>query len=235
MIHGIRIEEILLISSLLLFAGILASKASTRFGIPALLLFLVVGMIAGSEGAGGIPYDDPVSAQFVGVVALAFILFAGGLETSRASLSQVLWQGLSLSTLGVLVTAVAVGWFARVVLGFGWLEGLLLGAIVSSTDAAAVFSVLRSQNIELKGSTGGLLEFESGSNDPMAVFLTTALIGLIRDRQSSWLSLIPAFFLQMVLGALLGSRRQSDGVSAQPHESGCRGLVSGSDDWLRRC
>ena len=204
MIHGIRIEEILLISSLLLFAGILASKASSRFGIPALLLFLVVGMIAGSEGPGGIPYDDPVSAQFVGVVALAYILFAGGLETSRSSFSQVLWQGLSLSTLGVFVTAALVGWLARMVLGFSWLEGLLFGSIVSSTDAAAVFSVLRSQKIGLKGTTQALLEFESGSNDPMAVFLTTALIGLLRDPQSSWLSLIPAFLLQMVLGAAFG-------------------------------
>ena len=115
-----------------------------------------------------------------------------------------MWQGLSLATLGVLATAVLTGWFATVVLGFSWLEGLLLGSIVSSTDAAAVFSVLRSQSIGLKGTTQPLLELESGSNDPMAVFLTTAVIGLLAQPGASWHALIPRFALQMALGAALG-------------------------------
>jgi cell volume regulation protein A len=161
-------------------------------------------MLAGSEGPGGIPFDDPRSAQFVGVVALAFILFAGGLDTDRNSLAKVFWPGLSLATIGVFVTAATTGWFAMRVLGFSWLEGLLLGSIISSTDAAAVFSVLRGQRIGLEGSTTPLLEFESGSNDPMAVFLTTVLIEHLRQPGSSWISIAPLFVLEMVLGGAMG-------------------------------
>ena len=200
----IPIEQILLIVAILLFVGILASKASTSLGVSALLLFLGIGMLAGSDGPGGIPFDDPGIAQFMGVIALAFILFAGGLETDQSSIRQVVWQGLSLSTIGVVLTALLVGWFTHVVLDFPWLEALLLGAIVSSTDAAAVFSVLRSQSMGLKGTTKPLLELESGSNDPMAVFLTTGLLGLLTNPDSSILSLAPAFAMQMVLGAALG-------------------------------
>jgi len=116
MLNGVSIDYILLITSVLLLLGILASKISARLSVPALALFLVVGMLAGSEGPGGIPYDDPVSAQFLGVVALIFILFAGGLDTERETFSRVLWQGLSLATLGVLLTALLVGLCARLVL-----------------------------------------------------------------------------------------------------------------------
>ena len=199
-----QIEQALVAASLLLLAAILASKASSRFGVPALALFLLIGMFAGSEGPVGIPYDDPFSAQFLGVVALAVILFAGGLGTEAASLRPVLKQGISLATIGVLVTALSVGIFASFVLGFSFLEGLLLGSIVSSTDAAAVFSVLRSQRIGLKGRTDSLLELESGSNDPMAVFLTTALLGLLADPGASVWRMVPVFFLQMGVGALAG-------------------------------
>jgi cell volume regulation protein A len=185
-------------------AGIGASRVSTRLGIPALLLFLLIGMLAGSEGPGGIPFDDPAIAQFVGVIALAFILFSGGLDTQRGSLTAVVWQGVSLSTLGVLITAVIVGWAATLILGVSFLEGMLLGAIVSSTDAAAVFSVLRTQSIGLKGTTKPLLELESGSNDPMAVFLTTGMISLLTGASSGVMGLTGAFVLQMVLGAALG-------------------------------
>lgn len=204
MLAGIMIEDILLVTSLLLFLGVLASKASNHLGVPALVLFIAVGMLAGSEGPGGIPFDDPQRAQILGVVALIFILFAGGLETDRKTLSQVLWQGLSLATVGVIITAVLVAWFATIVLHFSWLEGFLLGSIVSSTDAAAVFSVLRSQRIGLKGSTTPLLELESGSNDPMAVFLTMAVIGLLGKSSASWVSILPMFALQMSVGAIMG-------------------------------
>ncbi len=197
-------ESALIATGLLLLAGIAASKISARLGVPALLLFLALGMLAGSEGPGRIPFDDPLQAQFIGVVALAYILFFGGLETSRATLRGVLWQGLSLSTVGVLLTALLVGGFAHLVLGFQPLEGFLLGAIVSSTDAAAVFSILRSQSIGLKGQTRPLLELESGSNDPMAVFLTLAALGLIQNPSTSVSSLVGEFALQMTLGALLG-------------------------------
>jgi cell volume regulation protein A len=204
MLPSIDAEHVLFIASALLVASVVVSKASNRLGIPALLLFIGVGMLAGSEGPGRIPFDDPQSAQFVGVVALALILFAGGLETDRKTIAQVLWQGLSLATVGVLVTAALTGWFATVVLKLSWLEGLLLGAIVSSTDAAAVFSILRGQRIGLKGSTTPLLELESGSNDPMAVFLTMALIGLLRNPATPPLSLALMFVLQMGVGTAAG-------------------------------
>ena len=193
-----------MVVSLLLLAGVLASKASSRSGVPSLILFLAIGMIAGSEGPGGIPFDDFVAAQALGVVALALILFFGGLETDWRSTSGVLWRGLSLSTLGVVVTALTVGWFASFVLDVSFLEGLLLGAIVSSTDAAAVFSVLRSRGASLKGRLKPLLEFESGSNDPMAVFLTLGVIRLLQDPTASVWGLALGFVIQMALGAGIG-------------------------------
>jgi cell volume regulation protein A len=200
----IPIEQILVVAAVLLLVAVLASKASSRLGVPALLLFLAIGMLAGSEGIGGIPFDDAVLSQAIGVVALAFILFAGGLETDWTAVSGVIWKGLSLSTIGVLATAVLVGWFASVVLHFTWLEGLLLGSIVSSTDAAAVFAVLRSRGASLKGKNRPLLELESGSNDPMAVFLTLAVIRLLTQPSSGWLDLVLMFFLQMTVGFISG-------------------------------
>ncbi|TXI69598.1 MAG: potassium/proton antiporter, partial [Cyclobacteriaceae bacterium] len=142
-------ENILLLGSIMLFASIIASKTSFKFGVPTLILFLIVGMLAGSEGPGKIYFDDPKIAQFMGVVALTFILFSGGLETKLESIKPVLKNGLALSTLGVLITAITVGVFTSYVLNISIMEGLLLGAIVSSTDAAAVFFILRTRNIGL--------------------------------------------------------------------------------------
>jgi cell volume regulation protein A len=198
------IDHILVAASVLLSLSVLASKASAKLGIPALLLFLVLGMLAGSDGPGGIYFDDAHLAQSLGVVALALILFSGGLDTEWSSVRPVLLKGLALSTAGVLITAVLVGLFARVVLGFSLLEGILLGAIVSATDAAAVFSVLRARSVGLKGNVRPLLELESGSNDPMAVFLTTGLIGILTQPDARWFSLVPMFIQQMALGAALG-------------------------------
>lgn len=199
-----EIEYVLLGASILLIVSIIASKAASRLGIPTLLLFLFIGMLAGSDGLGGIYFDDPRLAQSIGVVALAYILFAGGLDTEWQSVRPVLWRGLTLSTLGVLITAVLLGWFATVALGFTWLEGLLLGAIVSSTDAAAVFAVLRSRSVGLRGHLKPLLELESGSNDPMAVFLTAGFTSLLVQPDAAITDLIPAFVQQMALGAGLG-------------------------------
>ncbi len=198
------IEQLLVGAAVLLLVGVLASKASSRLGVPALLLFLVIGMLAGSEGPGGIPFEDTHLTQSLGVVALAFILFAGGLDTNWTSVAPVVRSGLSLATLGVALTAVLVGAFARWFAEFTWTEGLLLGAIVSSTDAAAVFSVLRSRSINLKGHIKPLLELESGSNDPMAVFLTLAFIRLVNDPGAPLLGLAWLFVVQMVVGAALG-------------------------------
>lgn len=195
------IEIILLITAALLLLSVAASKISDRFGIPVLVLFLTIGMLAGSEGIGKIYFDDPRLTQTLGTIALAFILFSGGFETDKRDIKSVFLSGLSLSTLGVLLTALSVGLFTTFVLKFSLLEGLLLGSIVSSTDAAAVFNVLRSKNVGLRGKLQPLLEFESGSNDPMAVFLTVGIIGLLKNPTLSPLHLIPNFLMDMGIGA----------------------------------
>ena len=200
----LTIEFILLAASGLLLLSVIASKASGRMGVPALLLFLLIGMLAGSDGLGGIHFDDPWLAQFLGVVALTFILFAGGLDTRWSSVRPMLSHGIALSTFGVAITAGLVGWFATVALGMSWTEGLLIGAIVSSTDAAAVFAVMRSRSVSLREPLKPLLELESGSNDPMAVFLTLGLISLITGSSGSPQDLIPMFVRQMALGAAIG-------------------------------
>lgn len=197
-------ENILLLGSALLFVSILASKTSFRLGIPALVIFLIIGMLAGSEGPIGIYFDDPHIAKFLGIVALTFILFSGGLDTKWTSVKPALKNGIALSTIGVVITAFIVGTFSYYLLGLTLAEGLLVGAIVSSTDAAAVFSILRSHNIGLKGNIRPLLEFESGSNDPMAYFLTINLTYLVNHPETSLLSLIPKFFSSMLIGALCG-------------------------------
>ncbi|MEN4011682.1 MAG: potassium/proton antiporter [Chloroflexota bacterium] len=197
-------EIVLIGAAVLLLISVLASKISDRFGIPALLLFLVIGMLAGSDGPGGIYFDDPELAQFIGVIALIFILFSGGLDTDRSQVRPVLREGIFLATLGVVITALAVGLFASLWLGYPPLMGLLLGAIVSSTDAAAVFSVLRSKGISLKGRLKPLLELESGSNDPMAVFLTIGLIEVITQPELSAWQLAGLFVQQMAIGGLSG-------------------------------
>jgi len=198
------IDSIFLATAILLLISVLASKASSRLGVPALLLFLLIGMFAGSEGPGGIEFDYPQLAQSLGVIALVFILFAGGLDTEWALVRPVLWQGLALSTVGVGLTALFVAWFASRVLNFSLYEGLLLGSIVSSTDAAAVFAVLRSRNVSLKPPLKPLLELESGSNDPMAVFLTMGFISLLTSKETGLADLLPMFLRQMSLGAVIG-------------------------------
>jgi cell volume regulation protein A len=198
------IEQILLGVGILLTVSILASKASGRLGVPALVLFLIIGMLAGSDGFGKIHFENYHQAQALGVLALAFILFARGLDTDWKSVKPVVVPGLVLATFGVVLTAGLVGWFAVKALGFTLLEGLLLGAIISSTDAAAVFAVMRSKAVGLEGELKPLIEFESGSNDPMAVFLTVGLLQLMTLPQAPVFNLIPAFFLQMSLGAVAG-------------------------------
>lgn len=201
---NVTIENILLIGSLLLFISIVVGKSSYKFGVPALLLFLLVGMLAGSEGIGNIYFDDPGIAQFIGIVSLNFILFSGGLDTSWKSVKPVLWQGVSLSTLGVLITAISLGIFVWQLTDFTLYEGLLLGAIVSSTDAAAVFSILRGKSIALRSKLRPTLELESGSNDPMAYVLTIAFLGLVMNPEKSLLSVIPLLLQQMIVGAVFG-------------------------------
>lgn len=196
--------EFLIAISLLILLSIFASKISDRFGIPALLLFLVLGMVAGSEGIGGIYFDDPAIAQTISIIALVLILFSGGLQTKWNQVRPVMYESFSLATIGVLLTALIVGLFAWQVLGLTLIEGLLLGSMMSSTDAAAVFSVLRSKGVSLKGNLKPLLELESGSNDPMAVFLTIGLIQVINLPDRTPVQFILLFFQQMILGAIFG-------------------------------
>lgn len=197
-------ENILLLSSILLILSIVASKTSYRLGIPALLMFLLLGMLAGSDGPGNIHFDDPKLAQFIGVIALNFILFSGGLDTKWESIKPILREGMVLSTLGVLLTAVSVGLFAHWVLNFPLIEAMLMGSIVSSTDAAAVFSILRSKSIGLKRNLRATLEFESGSNDPMAYFLTISMLSIYSNPEQSFWHLVPFFLQQMIVGGVVG-------------------------------
>ena len=200
----LTIENILLIGSVLLFISILAGKTSFRLGIPTLILFLAVGMLAGSEGIGGISFDNPGVAQFIGIIALNFILFSGGFETDWTSVRPVFGQALALSIFGVLLTAGTLGIFVWIVTDFTIYEALLLGSIVSSTDAAAVFSILRSKNLALKGHIRPTLEFESGSNDPMAYILTIVFISLIQNSEKTFLEIIPLFLKQLLVGGIFG-------------------------------
>ncbi|RPH35586.1 potassium/proton antiporter [bacterium] len=198
------IDSLLLIGSILVLASIGIARVSDNLGVPALVLFLAIGMLAGSEGPGGIYFDNAHLSRNIGIVALIFILFTGGLETNWPQVRPVLWGAMSLATLGVLLTASAVALFAVYVLHLPLIQGLLLGAIISSTDAAAVFSVLRSKSIALKGNLAPLLELESGSNDPMAVFLTLALLEYGSGDGHSVAGLLGIFLLQMGLGGISG-------------------------------
>jgi cell volume regulation protein A len=163
-----------------------------------------VGILAGSEGIGGIHFDNTSVAQFIGITALNFILFSGGLDTNWQSIKPILWRGVALSTLGVFITALAVGLFVHYVFGFTIWEGLLLGSIVSATDAAAVFSILRNRGVALKGFLRPILELESGSNDPMAYFLTITLTGIVATGNADIAAFIPAFLKEFILGGAIG-------------------------------
>lgn len=201
---NLSIENILLIGSILLFLSIIVGKTSYKFGVPTLLLFLAIGMLAGSDGIGRINFDNPQIAQFIGIVSLNFILFSGGLDTNWTSVKPILKQGLVLSTLGVLLTALSLGTFVWFVTDFTIYESMLLGSIVSSTDAAAVFSILRSKSLALKTNLRPTLELESGSNDPMAYVLTIAFLTLVVNQDQSIVSIIPLFFQQMIIGGIAG-------------------------------
>jgi cell volume regulation protein A len=185
-------------------ASVVLSRTSGRLGTPLLLLFLGIGMLAGSDGIGGIDFDNAVIAQAVGIAALTLILFSGGLDSKWKNVKEVFLPGISLSTFGILITTILTGFFIKTVTQFSVAESFLVGAIISSTDAAAVFTILRSNKVSLKPSLKHLLEFESGSNDPMAVFLTISLIHFIQAPQSTLHGFIISFFIQMSVGAAAG-------------------------------
>lgn len=169
-----------------------------------MLLFIGVGIVAGSEGIGGIYFDDARLAQSVGIISLVLILFSGGIETSWTDSKKILKPAFLLATVGVVITAALIGVFVMLIFDTSFLWGFLFGSIISSTDAAAVFSILRSANLNLKGRIKPLLELESGSNDPMAVFLTIGTIELLLSPEKSPWSLLLVFVLQLGLGAAIG-------------------------------
>ena len=203
-----QIEFFLLVISILFIASILAGKAGGRFGVPALLLFLGVGMLFGSDGI-GLHFDNIKVAQIVGTVALSAILFSGGLDTKIADIKPVLGSGISLATLGVLVTAVATGAVLWLVidrrLGIGFMLCLLLASTMSSTDSASVFSILRGKGLNLKHNLRPTLELESGANDPMAYVLVLTFIGMVQQEGSPhWGGAIAMLLMQLAIGAVSG-------------------------------
>lgn len=204
--------NILLIGAVLLFFSVIAGKAGFRFGVPVLLLFLGVGMLFGSDGL-GIQFNNPASAQFIGMIALSIILFSGGMDTKYSEIKPVAGQGVILATLGVVLTTAITGyfiyWITGIISDFSTLtltESLLMAAVMSSTDSASVFSILRSKRQGLKEQLRPMLELESGSNDPMAYMLTLLLIQIIKapaGEVSLWYS-AGMFLLQMSVGAIAG-------------------------------
>jgi potassium/hydrogen antiporter len=198
------VDRLILLAAVLLLIGVTSSKFSSRFGVPVLILFLGLGMLAGSEGLAGIAFDDHALAHGIGTIALALILFDGGLSTPFSSLRRAWRPAFSLATTGVLVTALITGGAASWLLGLPLLEGMLLGSIVGSTDAAAMFAMLRGRGLHLPRRLNATLEVESGSNDPMAVFLTVGLIQLLTGGFSSGWELLGFFVLQMGVGAAVG-------------------------------
>ncbi len=202
-------NQLILIGAGLIFVSIFAGLVSARVGAPLLLVFLALGMLAGEDGPGGIAFDDFQSAYTIGAAALAIVLFDGGLRTRRETLRLASWPALVLATLGVLLTAALTGAFARLVLGLGWVEGMLAGAIVGSTDAAAVFFLLHLRGTNLVKRVSATLEAESGLNDPMAVFLTVTCVELLRGGvpDMNWataLDFAGMFALQIAGGAVVG-------------------------------
>lgn len=199
------LETVVGVAALLLLVSVFAMKLSGRVGLPALLTFLVVGMLAGSDGPGGIYFDDPGRAQAIAVIALVFILFSGGLDTSWSRARAALRDALLLATVGVVLTTLFVGGFAWLILKLSLMEALLLGAILASTDAAAVFATLRSRGLSLPARLQATVELESGSNDPMAVFLTTLLVGILAGTfQPGVLQISLSFLQDMIVGGVVG-------------------------------
>ncbi|GIX28196.1 MAG: K(+)/H(+) antiporter NhaP2 [Burkholderiales bacterium] len=199
------VNQLILFGGLLALAAIVLTAAASRSGAPLLLVFLGVGMLAGEDGIGGVRFDDFELSFFVGNLALAVILFDGGLRTRYESFRAGLWPAVSLATVGVAVTAGVTGFLAARLLDLPLLEGLLIGAIVGSTDAAAVFALLHTRGMQLKQRVAATLEIESGSNDPMAVFLTVVLIELLLAGKTTLdATVLASFVQQMGLGAVLG-------------------------------
>jgi len=192
------------LGAVLVMAGILSSLLALRFGAPLLLVFLLIGMLAGDAGPGQLSFNDVRSTYLVGSVALALILFDGGLRTKFQSIRTVLAPSMVLATVGVLVTALIAAPAAKYALDLNWTESLLVGAVVASTDAAAVFLLVHTQGLRLRPRVGATLEAESGTNDPFAIFLTLMLVEFISSGESSPWHVILELAREGLLGAIIG-------------------------------
>jgi cell volume regulation protein A len=197
------VHALLLLGALIALAVVL-SRPAARFGIPLVLVFLGLGLLAGSEGLGGVDFEDYALSYRVGTVALVLIIFDGGLNTPVSTVRRRLAPALLLATVGVGVTAALVAAGAHF-FGLSWTEAFLLGAVVSSTDAAAVFSALRGSNLQLDERVGGTLEVESGLNDPMAVILTSVLAAALVGEQTPASTIALRIAIELLVGAILGA------------------------------
>ncbi|MGZ8299889.1 MAG: potassium/proton antiporter [Rhodoplanes sp.] len=194
----------ILFGAVLVLAGILSSLVALRFGAPLLLIFLLLGMLAGESGPGGISFDDVRLTYLVGSIALALILFDGGLRTRFATFRSVLAPSVVLATLGVLMTAAFTAPVAVMLMGFNWIEAFLVGAVVASTDAAAVLFLLRARGLRLRQRVAATLEIESGTNDPFAIFLTILLVELLLTGDRPWTMVAASLVGQGLGGAVIG-------------------------------
>ncbi|HEY2756461.1 MAG TPA: potassium/proton antiporter [Pseudolabrys sp.] len=194
----------ILLGSLLVLAGILSSLIALRFGAPLLLVFLLVGMLAGEGGPGGLKFDDVRVTYTVGSIALALILFDGGLRTRFATFRNVLGPAVTLATVGVLITTLLTAPVAKYVLGLNWVQALLVGAVVASTDAAAVFYLINARGLRLRPRVRAVLEVESGTNDPFAVFLALLLVEMLLVGDQSWSHALLVFVRDAFLGCVIG-------------------------------
>ncbi|HOI46332.1 MAG TPA: potassium/proton antiporter [Bacilli bacterium] len=200
---NLDLNSILIAGGIILLISVLSSKLLYRLGIPTLIIFLTLGMILGSEGIGGIYFDNYNIAEKVASFGLIFIIFYGGMGMNWKSAKPIAVKASLLSSIGVVITCIILGVFSSFVLNLSIYEGLLLGAIVSSTDAAAIFSILRSRNLNLKNNLAPMLEMESASNDPMAYMLTIIFISVLTNQTD--LPIFLLLFKQMVFGVIIGA------------------------------
>ncbi|MGD9922801.1 MAG: potassium/proton antiporter [Pseudorhodoplanes sp.] len=198
------INIVILLGAVLVLTGILSSLVALRFGAPLLLIFLAVGVLAGESGPGGISFNNVALTYTVGSVALALILFDGGLRTRFATFRSVLAPAGTLATVGVLLTAAVTAPMAHYLLGLGWAESLLVGAVVASTDAAAVFFLMHSRGLRLRPRVGATIEVESGTNDPFAIFLTVVLVEIVMHGSQPPADLALLLAKQGVIGVIMG-------------------------------
>lgn len=198
------VDTTILVGSVLLLIGVILSKFSARLGMPVLVTFLALGMLSGSDGIGGIEFENYSLAYAIGTVVLAFILFSGGISTPLSAVRETWRPAGLLATLGVFITAVIAGLAATWVLDISLAHGLLLGSIVGSTDASAVFAIFRSGGVYVRRSLADTLEVESGSNDPMAIFMTIGMLQYLTHESTSLIGLLLLLSAQILVGLLVG-------------------------------